>query len=69
MIFQDLLKSAQFTKTTAILPIILGTDVFWGLVIKDLYTFPHMLIGGHQSIKKTKFKTANFPVNSLYLRI
>lgn len=53
MIFQDLLKSAQFTKTTAILPIILGTDVFGGLVIKDLYTFPHMLIGGKTGTGKT----------------
>ncbi len=51
--FQDLLKSEQFAKTTAVLPIILGTDISGGPVIKDLLFFPHMLIGGKTGAGKT----------------
>ena len=53
MNFQDLLKSEQFAKTTAILPIILGTDLLNIPVIKDLNTFPHLLIGGKTGAGKT----------------
>lgn len=51
--FQNLLKSEQFAKTTAVLPIILGTDISGMPVIKDLHTFPHMLICGGTGTGKT----------------
>lgn len=51
--FQDLLKSEQFAKTTAILPIILGTDVSGIPIIKDLNNCPHILIGGKTGAGKT----------------
>ncbi len=51
--FQNLLKSEQFAKTTAVLPIILGTDISGMPVIKDLHTFPHMLICGRTGTGKT----------------
>ena len=51
--FQNLLKSEQFAKTTAVLPIILGTDISGMPVIKDLHAFPHMLICGRTGTGKT----------------
>ena len=51
--FKDLLKSKEFAKSTATLPIILGVDVFGVPVIKDLHNFPHLLIGGKTGAGKT----------------
>ena len=51
--FQNLLKSEQFAKITAVLPIILGTDISGIPVIKDLQTFPHIIIGGKTGTGKT----------------
>lgn len=51
MIFlEDLLKSKDFKNTDATLLIILGTDTFGNIMIKDLRDIPHMLVAGQQEL-------------------
>ncbi len=52
---ENLLKSKEFKNTDATLPIILGTDTFGNITIKDLREIPHVLVAGRTGSGKSVF--------------
>lgn len=50
---ENLLKSKEFKNTDATLPIILGTDTFGNIMIKDLRKIPHILVVGRTGCGKS----------------
>lgn len=52
---ENLLKSKDFKNTDAKLPIILGTDTFGNIMIKDLREIPHILVAGRTGSGKSVF--------------
>ena len=53
ILLDDLLKTKEFKKFDAILPVILGVDTFGNPFLADLYQMPHVLIGGRTGTGKT----------------
>lgn len=52
---ENLLKSKEFKNTDATLAIILGTDTFGNITIKDLRKIPHVLVAGRTGSGKSVF--------------
>ena len=52
---ENLLKSKEFKNTNATLAIILGTDTFGNIMIKDLRDIPHVLVAGRTGSGKSVF--------------
>ncbi len=52
---QDLINSPEFQNTNAEMPIIFGCDTNKNIVVQDLTTIPHLLIGGKTGSGKTMF--------------
>ena len=52
---ENLLKSKEFKNTDATLAIILGTDTFGNITIKDLREIPHILVAGRTGCGKSMF--------------
>lgn len=52
---ENLLKSKEFKNTDATLAIILGTDTFGNITIKDLREIPHVLVAGRTGSGKSVF--------------
>lgn len=55
ILLENLLKSKDFKNTDATLPIILGTDTFGNITIKDLREIPHILVAGRTGCGKSMF--------------
>ena len=55
ILLENLLKSKDFKNTDATLPIILGTDTFGNITIKDLREIPHILVAGRTGCGKSVF--------------